>query len=382
MFVTVRNTSGLTGPFDIYYDTVSAATVVTLSVTSASLANGYDINVPDATTSIIVVNNDLGCTNQQVMAVTPQPVIQDCILEGTAVYIPPTPPTLYTHTMYLSCDAPSSTNLPLTLVSTAATLIVGSTLLYARNCPVNNGTYVKGSSIYTVVSGVITQITACPVPPTLYSFSTLNQCFGSTSTTLWSDCSVLALNCRVYTQNNVNSLAVSRTFSYSSFLYKTNASGVIIERTACGCQRPTGLTTNDNFAWRISYDAGATFTNVTATNACPIATLYNASSPNLVVGRLSAQLRFALTDPQVIGTIPYTTSTAPDCTALPDGYYITDFITRQITRILNGVINSVTYCPAPASSVYTMCISPNQANSTTACNCNQIIISPNFPPEA
>lgn len=76
MRVTVKNTSGGSlGPFNIYYDAVDSGLLLASNVSSASLAQGVNLTVSDAATSIIVVNTRLGCGSAQQTLQLPPPVV-------------------------------------------------------------------------------------------------------------------------------------------------------------------------------------------------------------------------------------------------------------------------------------------------------------------
>jgi hypothetical protein len=76
MNVTVKNTNGGSlGPFNIYYDAVDPGLLLASNVSSASLAQGVNLTVSDAATSIVVVNTRSGCGSQQQTLTLPPPVI-------------------------------------------------------------------------------------------------------------------------------------------------------------------------------------------------------------------------------------------------------------------------------------------------------------------
>jgi hypothetical protein len=74
MQITVQNIGGTSlGPFDIYYDTYAPGFLVASNVSAADLAAGYNVNVTNVATTLIVVNNRPGCGNVQQTIALPTP---------------------------------------------------------------------------------------------------------------------------------------------------------------------------------------------------------------------------------------------------------------------------------------------------------------------
>jgi len=112
MLYNVSISGDATGPFDIYYDSVSGGTQLASGVTRSTMLSGYGVEVPSAAVTIIVVNTDSDCGNSQIFYLptptptptpvststpTPTPTVFDCALTGGSLTINTTPtptPTL------------------------------------------------------------------------------------------------------------------------------------------------------------------------------------------------------------------------------------------------------------------------------------------------
>ena len=64
MNVTIQNIGGSSlGPFDIYYDNVWTPYLIAANISSASLAAGLNLTIPNTATTLYVVNTRTGCNN-------------------------------------------------------------------------------------------------------------------------------------------------------------------------------------------------------------------------------------------------------------------------------------------------------------------------------
>jgi hypothetical protein len=111
---------------------------------------------------------------------------------------------------------------------------------------------------------------------------------------------------------------------------------VDITLTEPPCTRPEGLS-NKIFYWRYTPDGGVLedFTS-SPLLACSAVADFNTGSGQL--GGKTGQLEtFAELETVYNGLLT-------DCTLLPDGFYITDSATEQITEVSGGIIVSIGYC--------------------------------------
>lgn len=106
MLYNVSISGDAAGPFDIYYDSVSGGNQLASGISRSSLMSGYNVEVPSAAVTIIVVNTDSDCGNSQIYYLptptptplpastatpTPTPTVFDCALTGGSLTINTTP---------------------------------------------------------------------------------------------------------------------------------------------------------------------------------------------------------------------------------------------------------------------------------------------------
>ena len=129
----VRITGDATGPFDIYYDSISGGTQLASNISKAQMVAGYTVTgIPTNATSIIVNNTDIECLNAvtyylvltatptptRTATPTPTPTLLDCTLSGGSVYIPATPTPTATIT---ATPTPTQTLIPTATPTITAT---------------------------------------------------------------------------------------------------------------------------------------------------------------------------------------------------------------------------------------------------------------------
>jgi hypothetical protein len=110
--------------------------------------------------------------------------------------------------------------------------------------------------------------------------------------------------------------------------------------TTTVCQRPQGLT-EFTFLNTIQVGGIPPSINFTATLIDACQALADSVIPNTTLGGLSVEA-LSLT----VGSTIYDSSTAPDCTVIPDGYYISfDITNTEIYRVVGGVLTQILNCP-------------------------------------
>lgn len=124
MNFTVNIEGDASGPFNIYYDTASAGTLVYSSASRENLINGLIVTGVSPTASYLVLHNlDPDCDNfvtKDISSPTPSPtpeptptpsptsVVVDCTLSGSLVLVTPSPTPTLTSTP-AATPGPSST---------------------------------------------------------------------------------------------------------------------------------------------------------------------------------------------------------------------------------------------------------------------------------
>ena len=106
------------------------------------------------------------------------------------------------------------------------------------------------------------------------------------------------------------------------------------------CERPEGLITKDfNFKYIPPTGPEFIFTD-SFTNACLASVEYFVNLPDgLMVAQPGQLAAFSIGETVYQGI-------DTNCTLLPDGFYITDLITQEVTEIVGGTIISINLCGA------------------------------------
>jgi hypothetical protein len=135
----------------------------------------------------------------------------------------------------------------------------------------------------------------------------------------------------------IQSIGDCTTFTDISIAFTTTT----LTPTTTICQRPQGLTT---FTFFSSIEVGGIppFINFTATllDACQ-ALDDNINVPNTILNGLSVEA-LSLT----VGSTIYNAFTAPDCTVVLDGYYISfDISSTEIYHVVGGILTEILTCP-------------------------------------
>jgi hypothetical protein len=106
------------------------------------------------------------------------------------------------------------------------------------------------------------------------------------------------------------------------------------------CERPEGLITKDfNFKYIPPTGPEFIFTD-SFTNACLASVEYFVNLPDGLMVAQPGQLAVFSIGETVYQGID------TNCTLLPDGFYITDLITQEVTEIVGGIIISINLCGA------------------------------------
>lgn len=162
-----------TGPFNIYYDSISGGTLVASNISRSSLLTGYSVSIAGTPVSIIVVNTDSDCQNSEIYylptptptptpvptsAPTPTPTLLNCGLWGgsvTVVSVTPTPTP--------SVPTPTPTSGP---TATPTPTPTGTVVVHEAEIILND---ISPSNIFEVSNGTVGgQITSINVVTSLY----------------------------------------------------------------------------------------------------------------------------------------------------------------------------------------------------------------------
>lgn len=204
MNITVQNTNGTSiGPFDLYYDAVAAPYLLATGITSASLAAGYNLVVPDTATTLYVVNTRNGCGNvAQAITLPPPPTpltYQSVTISGrllAATANPQTASVYYaidnqaynylgeitttTCTTFTSIPVPTNSRILLGIISssdsvsflaTGSTYLCSNTVLPTDYCGITQPYFqpIYGTTQISlgakITAGVIAVCGRLPVPP-------------------------------------------------------------------------------------------------------------------------------------------------------------------------------------------------------------------------